>query len=107
MTSPSHDDGPRHGHDHGHGHDHHALGDLLDLDAAVLQRYWSDVMTWVHSRAPERPVRRVLDVGAGTGAGTIALAARFPDAGVVAVDMSPEMLERVQKRAAIGGRPNE
>jgi ubiquinone/menaquinone biosynthesis C-methylase UbiE len=45
------------------------------------------------------PVRRVLDVGTGTGAGARALAKRFPTAEVVGVDVSPAMLEEARKAA--------
>jgi len=94
MTPPTHD--PR-------GHHHDSIAELLDLDGEVLHRYWSDVMAWVGTRVAERPTDRILDVGAGTGTGTIALADRFPGAHVVAADISPEMLQRVQHRAAHRG----
>lgn len=87
-----------------HSHNHHgSIAELLDLDARVLHRSLSDVMLWVHARASGRPSRRILDVGAGTGTGTIALADRFASAEVVAVDVSAEMLARVRDRAAVGG----
>jgi trans-aconitate 2-methyltransferase len=41
----------------------------------------------------ERP-RRVVDLGCGTGALTATLAERWPDAEVVGLDSSPEMLEK-------------
>lgn len=87
---------------HSHGH-HDSIAELLDLDAQVLHRYLFDVITWVQARATGRPSRRILDVGAGTGTGTVALANHFASADVVAVDMSAEMLHRVRDRAAVGG----
>jgi ubiquinone/menaquinone biosynthesis C-methylase UbiE len=87
---------------HSHGH-HDSIAELLDLDAQVLHRYLFDVMTWVQARATGRPTRRILDVGAGTGTDTVALANHFTSADVVAVDMSAEMLHRVRDRAAVGG----
>ncbi|GAB7044431.1 MULTISPECIES: class I SAM-dependent methyltransferase [Catenuloplanes] len=92
-------------HGHGHGHDHHDdehLAELLELDGAVLTAYHDEVLSWVAERAPE-PVGRIVDLGAGTGVGTLALAARFPTAGVVAVDQSPRMLERIRTAAAHRG----
>jgi ubiquinone/menaquinone biosynthesis C-methylase UbiE len=45
------------------------------------------------------PVRDVLDVGTGTGAGARALRVRFVDANVVGVDVSEQMLEEARKHA--------
>lgn len=88
---------------HPHAHHHDSIAGLLDLDALVLHPLLSDITTWVQARAAARPVRRILDVGAGTGTGTIALAERFASADIVAVDVSEEMLHRVRDRAADGG----
>ncbi|WP_107451815.1 methyltransferase domain-containing protein, partial [Actinacidiphila rubida] len=46
---------------------------------------------------------RVVDLGCGTGAGTLALLARFPDAEVTAVDFSPAHLNRLREKAAERG----
>jgi SAM-dependent methyltransferase len=80
---------------------HHGpqLAELLDLDAEVLHSYLSDVTAWVRQQAAAEP-RRVLDLGAGSGTGTIALARCFAGAEVVAVDQSADMLARVRSRAA-------
>lgn len=100
MTQQQHLPHPRHTHAHGHGHhDHDAgLADLLDLDAEVLGSYLDDVTGWVEHLAADAP-GRVVDVGAGTGVGSLALARRFGDAEVVAIDRSALMLERVQEAA--------
>jgi ubiquinone/menaquinone biosynthesis C-methylase UbiE len=45
------------------------------------------------------PVRDVLDVGTGTGAGARALRARFEDANVVGVDVSEQMLEEARRHS--------
>jgi len=85
-----------------HGHAEHAgLADLLDLDAEVLHEHLTEVMAWVHERAGDATT--VLDLGAGTGAGTLALARRFPDARITAVDMAPQMLERLRHKAHAAG----
>lgn len=47
----------------------------------------------------ERP-RRVVDLGCGTGALTATLAARWPEAEVVGLDSSPEMLGKASVHAA-------
>lgn len=99
--------GHGHGH-HGHGHqgdhgDHQELAEILDLDAEVLREHLTEVMAWVHEHAG--PAATVLDLGAGTGAGTFALARRFPGAQVTAVDVSPQMLEHIRRKAEAVGVP--
>jgi ubiquinone/menaquinone biosynthesis C-methylase UbiE len=46
--------------------------------------------------AIEAPAPDVLDLGTGTGSGAAILVRRFPDARVVGVDLSEEMLERAR-----------
>lgn len=48
----------------------------------------------------------VADLGAGTGYFTLRLAPRVPDGRVLAVDIQPEMLDIVRRRAAEEGVPN-
>lgn len=48
-------------------------------------------------------MRRILDLGSGTGTGTFALLRRFTDAEVVAVDLSPHMLHHLRAEAAARG----
>ena len=55
-----------------------AMADLLDLDGEVLHAYLSEAIAWVHQVAAGRPVRRILDVGSGTGNGALALAGQLP-----------------------------
>lgn len=92
-----------------HHHHHHdddaqvefdwpARAALLDLDGTVLHAYLSDLTTWVHQAAGDG-VRRLLDLGAGTGNGSIALAQRFGQASVTAVDGSAELLARIREKA--------
>jgi SAM-dependent methyltransferase len=75
---------------------------MLDLDAEITRSYWNEVMRWIEQALPTN-VRRIIDLGAGTGAGTFALARRFDHAEVVAVDASDEMLERVREKAVDRG----
>ncbi len=74
---------------------------MLDLDAELLGSYLNEVTEWVGQHAPDVP-RTVVDVGAGTGTGSLALARHFSAAEVVAIDRSALMLERL--RAAARGQ---
>ena len=86
-----------HAHDHGNGDDDAGLAELLDLDGEVLRGYWDAALDWVQQAAPA--ARRIVDLGAGTGVGAVALAQRFPDAELFAVDSSAEMLRRIRHKA--------
>lgn len=104
-----HHDGHGHGHGHDprpgadHDHDPGLLAELLDLDAALLPDALDDLATWAVAARGDARVRRVLDVGAGTGTGTVALARLLPCAEVVALDRSPAMLRRVEEAARAAG----
>ncbi len=78
------------------------MAELLDLDAEVLHGYLSDVIDWVRDLAGE-PIDRILDLGAGTGTGALALARRFEGAEVIAVDASDEMLARIRDKVGNEG----
>jgi SAM-dependent methyltransferase len=84
-------------HDHQHHHHEDSLGELLDLDAEVLHDYRSTLFAWVHGLTGPR--RRIVDLGAGTGTGTFALAQSYADAEITAVDLDPVMLERLREKA--------
>lgn len=76
--------------------------EILELDATLLGGHLASLTTWLHRHAGEQ-VQSVVDVGAGLGGGSLALAERFPAAKVFAVDRSEQMLERVQTSAAERG----
>lgn len=81
-------------------HHEHAAGhaDLLALDAEILGGYLDAATAWTAELTVREP-RLVIDVGAGTGPGALALAHRFPSAQVVALDRSRLMLDRVEAAA--------
>jgi methylase of polypeptide subunit release factors len=74
-----------------HEHHHHGaagatestLVELLDLDAEVLPGYLSEVTALIRDHAGDAPVHRILDMGSGTGTGTLALDEGWPGLGVV------------------------
>ena len=100
-------------HDHHHTDHHHATptsgagadphahaeqAALLDLDAQLGNAFLTDLTGWAATQCAAPP-RTIVDLGAGTGSGTLALARRFPTAHVVAVDSSPEMAEQLRNVA--------
>ncbi|MEV8391280.1 MULTISPECIES: class I SAM-dependent methyltransferase [unclassified Streptomyces] len=93
-----------HNHDHGHGHDHDADTDgqteILDLDAEVLAEHIASITAWLPVKASPR---HIVDLGCGTGAGTLALLKRFPEAEVTAVDTSAAHLHRLRDKAGAAG----
>lgn len=93
---PAHDSARDHGQDE-------EFARMIELDTVVHADVLVGVTAWLESLMAGVDVRRVLDVGAGTGAGTAALAERFPAADVVATDISPAMLERVRELADARG----
>ncbi|GAA3862420.1 methyltransferase domain-containing protein [Leifsonia kafniensis] len=78
--------------------DESALAHILDLDAEVLASQLAEVIDWVGQHAEGTPLT-IADVGAGTGTGSFALARRFPTATIVALDISPAMLDHLQTAA--------
>jgi SAM-dependent methyltransferase len=86
--------------EHEHEHDADDLAQILDLDAEVLADLTASITAWLPvTDAP----RRIADLGAGTGAGTLALLRRFPEAEVTAVDASPAYLHRLREKAEAEG----
>jgi SAM-dependent methyltransferase len=100
-----HQHGREHGDGHGHGHGHGVetdfagMAEFLDLDAEVFGDYLDDVAAAVGQSLAGTPVRRIADLGCGTGAGTFALAGHFPDAELYAVDAAQPLLDHVAAKA--------
>lgn len=80
---------------------HEHLAEMLDLDAEVLHDHHRDLIAWVGSLTTDRPL--IIDLGAGTGTGSVALARQLPAARVVAVDVDDEMLAHLRRRAEAQG----
>ncbi|MCX5206503.1 class I SAM-dependent methyltransferase [Streptomyces sp. NBC_00237] len=121
--SHGHGHGHEHGHgagrDHEHGHGGHGLGghepgghseadeaglaEVLDLDAEVLHSYLAEVTHLLAELTTAAPPERILDLGSGTGTGTLALLGQFKGAYVTAVDLSASMLRRVTDKVGAAG----
>jgi SAM-dependent methyltransferase len=78
----------------------------------IFRRQWDYLAaTWDQTRRPDSfdpidagldllpsPPARALDVGTGTGGAAFKIASRFPDAKVVGVDLSGEMIARARSK---------
>ncbi|WP_433381735.1 class I SAM-dependent methyltransferase [Actinoplanes sp. CA-142083] len=83
---------------------HQHMTEMLDLDAEVLHDFHREVISWAGSLVPATGKARVVDLGAGSGTGTLALARQLPAAEIIAVDVDEEMLAHLRHRA--GGNSN-
>ncbi|GAA1193656.1 class I SAM-dependent methyltransferase [Pseudonocardia alaniniphila] len=98
----AHPHAARHGAHHGlqHAAGSGSQAEILDLDAEVLAEHIAAITAWLPI---ESAPHEIVDLGCGTGAGTFALIARFPDARVTAVDSSAEHLHRLREKAYAEG----
>ena len=79
---------------------------MLERGAEVHAPLYADAITWLAAearRGDAEDVRLVIDVGAGPGVITGLLADAFRSARVIALDGSPELLDRAADRAARNG----
>lgn len=76
-------------HRHAGNHDQHRV---LDLDAEVFGENLAAVLDLAGVPA----AHRIVDLGAGTGAGSRLLRERYPDAAITCVDNDPQMLQRLR-----------
>lgn len=83
-------------HAHEHAHEQDGLAELLDLDAELFAPYLAASMRSIAEVAAD-DVKRIVDLGAGSGTGTFALLKQFPSAQVTAVDSSAHMLEQLTR----------
>ncbi|MBJ8345475.1 class I SAM-dependent methyltransferase [Antrihabitans sp. YC2-6] len=72
------------------------MADLLELEGEAHLPYVRGALARFEGQTPGR----ILDVGSGPGVAACEMAQRFPASEVVAVDGSPELLARAEKRAA-------
>ncbi|WP_078500738.1 malonyl-ACP O-methyltransferase BioC [Paenibacillus selenitireducens] len=70
---------------------------------AVVQRWMGDELLRHIMAAPmQRPPRRILEVGCGTGAVTLQLLHQYPEAHLTVLDLSDRMIEETRKRITPG-----
>ena len=100
MTHPTHDHGPQHVHQHEQEFDDADQAEMLDLGAEVLAEHTASITAWLSTKTSPR---HIVDLGCGTGAGTLALLTQFPEAEVTAVDSSVGHLRRLREKAAAQG----
>lgn len=96
-------------HDHhdrpGHGpapEDDTGLAELLDLDAVIGAPVLAKALDAASDALGSDP-RVIVDLGAGTGTGTLALASRFTGARIHSLDASSAMLDRLRSATAAAG----
>lgn len=75
---------------------------MLDLDAALGARVLTAALDAADAALNTAP-RTVVDLGAGMGTGSLALATRYPDARIHSLDASLQMLERLSATATTAG----
>ncbi|MGW2817115.1 class I SAM-dependent methyltransferase [Streptomyces sp. NPDC001415] len=96
----AHPDARHHAHPPHHDGDADGQAEILDLDADVLAEHIASIAASLPLRSGPR---HIVDLGCGTGAGTFALLARFPEAEVTAVDSSAAHLRRLREKAEASG----
>ncbi|MET9433740.1 class I SAM-dependent methyltransferase [Streptomyces sp. NPDC006551] len=79
------------------------MATFLERQAEVESSLYTEAARWLGTLVPPVGVRRILDVGSGPGVITALLAEAFPDAEAVAVDGTPQLLERAAARAESRG----
>lgn len=72
---------------------------------ALIPRHETEYLIEIICKTDKNP-QKILDLGTGTGAIAIALAKNFPNAEVLAVDISDEALELAQENIAMNGVKN-
>ncbi|QQE66141.1 hypothetical protein GFS31_28390 [Leptolyngbya sp. BL0902] len=90
-----------------HHNFHGVQGGYLNIDAAITydpitQYVLPPGETWVREslvNAIQGQPRRILDLGCGTGSTTLMLKRRFPQAEVIGLDLSPQMLVMAADKA--------
>ncbi|MFP7366385.1 FAD-dependent oxidoreductase [Corynebacterium callunae] len=78
------------------------FADFLELEARLNAPLRNSALSLSAAALSSQP-QHIVDLGSGTGANAIALAKRFPDAQVHALDVSAELLERVEQAALEAG----
>jgi SAM-dependent methyltransferase len=91
--------------------DHLLLHSAFPTDAANAVFFGPDTYRFGQALAScmaarERPVRRAVDIGCGSGAGAILVAKTYPRAEMLALDINPAALRLTAVNAAVAGAAN-
>lgn len=89
LPTPAHEHQSDHADPRGGDHDHYSG---LDLDALVFREQLAAVLD--HADRPE--AHAIVDLGAGTGAGSRLLRDRYPEASVTCIDHDPHMVNQLR-----------
>lgn len=71
----------------------------VDSRALIPRNETEELVELLRERVGETTPRRILDLGTGSGALALALATEYPEAAIVAVDLSAEALSLAQENA--------
>lgn len=71
----------------------------VDTRALIPRHETEELVELLRERVGERPPKRILDLGTGSGALALALATEYPDAEIVAVDFSADALGLAKENA--------
>lgn len=86
----------------------HSAYPTHDADAVFFgpdtYRFANAIDTWLQAR--RHPLRRIADIGCGSGAGAIVVARAIPDAEVLALDINPAALRLTRVNARLAGVDN-
>lgn len=79
-----------------------SLAEHLEVESRLSSGLRDTIIEQAAARLPRSP-KLIFDLGSGTGADTVALAQRFPEAQVHALDIAPELLDGVRGAAKAAG----
>ncbi len=80
--------------------DFYGLTIKVDPRALIPRQETEELVDLIVARLPEAP-KRVLDLGTGSGAIALALASKYPEAFITAIDLSPDAIALANENVAV------